>query len=111
MNNHILNCDKIDVFNYDNFENGLDVNEKSDNAVMMYTNYMTEIISAFVLFSEPGIQINSVLPAIKYSAFRVVKMTKIFIEVHIVTFFLLDNKLFIYILNHIIELMMNNVCY
>lgn len=81
MNEHIRNFDKIDIFNGDHFDIGLDSKEKSDTAVMMYTNYMIEIISAFVFYSKPGIQIDSILPVIKDSATKIVKMTKYFIEV------------------------------
>lgn len=78
MNEHIR---KLDIFSDESLDIELDVNEKSDNAVTMYTNYMAEIISAFVFFSKPGIQIDTVLPAIKDSAIKIVKMTKYFIEV------------------------------
>lgn len=54
---------------------------KSDEAVSVYASYMTEIISAFVFFSKPNVDIELVLPAIKDSAAKIIKMTKFFIEV------------------------------
>lgn len=80
MTEHIR---KLDTFSDDSFEIELELNEKSDTAVTMYINYMSEIMSAFVFFSKPGIQIDTVLPAIKDSAIKIVKMTKYFIEVSI----------------------------
>lgn len=55
--------------------------DKSDDAINVYASYMTEIISAFVFFSKPNIEIDVVLPAIKDSAAKIIKMTKFFIEV------------------------------
>lgn len=46
-----------------------------------YSMYITEVISAFVFDSEPSVNMETILPAIKESAAKVIKITKYLIEV------------------------------
>lgn len=48
-----------------------------------YTMYITEVISAFVFDSNPSVNIEKILPAIKESAKKVIKITKHLIEVSV----------------------------
>lgn len=67
--------------NDDSFATDFGLNEKSDDAVNIYASYMTEIISAFVFSDLPEVQVDVVLPVIRDSAKKIIKMTKFFIEV------------------------------
>lgn len=65
-------------------EDDLDIENEimeGDEAISVYASYMAEIISAFVFFSKPNIEIDVVLPIIKDSTAKIIKMTKFFIEV------------------------------
>ena len=80
MNKHIRQFHDYDA-QTDDTEKENELMDKSDEAINVYASYMTEIISAFVFFSKPNIEIDVVLPAIKDSAAKIIKMTKFFIEV------------------------------
>lgn len=48
--------------------------------IQAYSMYITEVISAFVFDSNPSVNIETILPAIKESAAKVIKITKKLIE-------------------------------
>lgn len=61
-----------------------DSGEKKVNdpeTVQAYSMYITEVISAFVFDSNPTVNMETILPAIKDSATKVIKITKRLIEV------------------------------
>lgn len=60
----------------------IELDEKNGEAINAYTNYMTEVISAFVFYSNPNANLELVLPAIKESANTIVKTTKFLLGVN-----------------------------
>lgn len=51
--------------------------------IQAYSMYITEVISAFVFDSSPSANMEKILPAIKESAAKVIKITKHLIEVSV----------------------------
>lgn len=49
--------------------------------IQAYSMYITEVISAFVFDSNPSVNMETILPAIKDSAAKVIRITKHLIEV------------------------------
>lgn len=56
-------------------------NVKDPQTIQAYSMYITEVISAFVFDSNPSVDMQKMLPNIKESASKVVKITKRLIEV------------------------------
>lgn len=81
INKHIKQFHDFNARAEDNIDIENELMDKSDDAINVYASYMTEIISAFVFFSKPNIEIDVVLPAIKDSAAKIIEITKFFIEV------------------------------
>lgn len=65
----------------DDDDNEIELKDKNDDTISAYTSYMTEVISAFVFYANPGVNLEQVLPNIKESATKIVKITKFLIEV------------------------------
>lgn len=94
--------------NFDGFvgheENELDDemenDDKTDDTVNAYTSYMTEVMSAFVFYSNPGANLDEVLPLVKNSATKIVKITKFLIEVH----FMIRLDLFLFFYSVLFEI-------
>lgn len=81
INKHIKQFHDYNARAEENIDIENEIMDKSDEAISVYSSYMVEIISAFVFFSKPNIEIDVVLPAIKDSAAKIIEMTKFFIEV------------------------------
>lgn len=56
--------------------------DKNEEATYIYSSYIGEIISAFVLFSQPSLNVEVISPVVKDSATKIIQMTKFFIEVN-----------------------------
>lgn len=65
----------------DSDSDDIEMDDKDSETLNAYTSYMTEVISAFVFFSNPDANLELVLPAIKESANKIVKTTKFLLEV------------------------------
>lgn len=52
--------------------------------IRAYSMYITEVISAFIFDSNPTVNMNTILPAIKESAAKVIRVTKYLIEVSVI---------------------------
>lgn len=59
----------------------LEIDDKDTETLNAYTSYMTEVISAFVFYSNPDANLELVLPAIKASANKIVQTTKFILDV------------------------------
>lgn len=81
MNKHIRQFHGSHASEEDNIDIQDELKDKSDEAINVYASYMSEIMSAFVFFSKPNIEIDAVMPSIKDSTEKIIKMTKFFIEV------------------------------
>lgn len=64
-----------------NEPNDIELDDKDDETIGAYTGYMTEVMSAFVFYSDPEANLELVLPAIKEAATKIVKTTKFLLEV------------------------------
>lgn len=81
MNKHIRQFHDSRARDEENIDIQDELKDESDEAITVYASYMREIISAFVFFSKPNIEIDVVMPSIKASAEKIIKMTKFFVEV------------------------------
>lgn len=81
MNKHIRHFHGSHASEEDNIDIEDELKDKNDEAITVYASYMSEIISAFVFFSKPNIEIDVIMPSIKDSTEKIIKMTKFFIEV------------------------------
>lgn len=67
----------------DDVENDLEITDEDDEStISAYTNYMIEVMSAFVFSTKPTADLDVMLPKIKESAKKIIKITKFLIEVN-----------------------------
>lgn len=72
---------KIDAAGED-LDESIELSDKDDDeTVNAYTMYMTEVMSAFVFQSNPAVNLEVILPTIKDSATKIIKITKYLMEV------------------------------
>lgn len=81
MNKHIRQFHDSRARDEDNIDIQDELKDKNDDAINVYASYMREIISAFVFYSKPNIEIDVVMPSIKESTEKIIKMTKFFVQV------------------------------
>lgn len=65
----------------DSDSNDIELDDKDSETLNAYTSYMTEVISAFVFYSNPNANLELVLPVIKESANKIVQTTKFVLAV------------------------------
>lgn len=78
----VLQNKRIREHNTKSNTDDIEFDEKNGEAINAYTNYMTEVISAFVFYSNPDVNLELALPAIKESANTIVHTTKFLLEVN-----------------------------
>ena len=82
----LIDSDVFDVFvGREEFseteDDGSGEEELEGDAVSAYTSYVTEVLSAFVFYANPTVNLEQALPKIKESARLTVKMSKYFFKV------------------------------
>lgn len=67
----------------DDGEESVEKISKDSETINAYTMYITEVMSAFIFYSDPSTNLDKILPNVKESAAKIIKITKYLIEVTI----------------------------